>query len=195
MFHQFNEMRLPNMRVHAHPNKLVFESADFTCYVHHADGEISNVDYVSAEGEVRVPASNATKVSVGEGNSLREVTHFLLPGGPAPQLRLGLTCHSASGTWSSLPHGFEQNLEDGFEEVFYYLLEGATKRALQRGHGVWCDGEEVDEVWVVNDGDLSVIPMGYHPVVGEPNVTVRYIWAYLAKFDRWEKISTTGEAR
>jgi hypothetical protein len=30
--------------------------------------------------------------------------------------------------------------------------------------------------------------MGYHPVVGEPGVHISYVWVYLAKYPRWEKV-------
>jgi len=30
--------------------------------------------------------------------------------------------------------------------------------------------------------------MGYHPVVGEPGVQISYVWVYLAKYPRWEKV-------
>ena len=66
--------------------------------------------------ETVVHRSDAHHIVVGDGNSERDVYHFLKPNGPAPQLRLGLTTHRGLGTWSSLPHDFELNLEPGFEE-------------------------------------------------------------------------------
>ena len=83
----------------------------------------------------------------------------------------------------------------GFEEVFLYLLSGKTScitkdiSAIQIGRGMWQDGKRLGQaVWRVEDRDISAIPMGYHPVVGEPGVHVSYIWAYLAKHKNWEKI-------
>ena len=92
-------------------------------------------------------------------------------------------------TWSSLPHPFENHSEPDFEEVFFYLLSGGSKRALQVGRGLWADGSKVDAAWLVADRTFSVIPMGYHPLVAEPGVTASYVWAYLAKKKEWEKIS------
>ena len=94
----------------------------------------------------------------------------------------------STGTWSSLPHDFELRTEPGFEEVFFYLLEGETKVAIQRGNGIWFDNKRVDDAWIVKDLTFGTIPMGYHPIVAEPNVQVSYIWVYLCKKPEWEKI-------
>jgi 5-deoxy-D-glucuronate isomerase len=56
------------------------------------------------------------------------------------------------------------------------------------GRGVWSDNTEVDSSWPVRDHTFSTIPMGYHPVVGEPGVQVSYVWVYLCKKPGWEKI-------
>ena len=96
-----------------------------------------------------------------------------------------------ANTWSDTPHPFERVPVLGFEEVFLYLLKSGSDlsiSAIQCGEGLWQDGAKVDDRWKVHDRDISAIPMGYHPVVGEPGVTVSYIWAYLAKKPEWEKI-------
>jgi 5-deoxy-D-glucuronate isomerase len=103
-------------------------------------------------------------------------------------MRLGITRHRGTGTWSSLPHDFELNTEPGFEEVFFHLLSGESQRAIQIGRGVWSDNTDVDSSWPVRDHTFSTIPMGYHPVVGEPGVSVSYVWVYLCKKASWEKI-------
>lgn len=132
--------------------------------------------------------ADAKRVIVGKGNTCRDVYHWLKPGGVAPTMRLGITKHRGEGTWSSLPHHFELNLEPGFEEVFFHLVKGGSGRAIQVGRGVWPNGEKVDTVWPIADHQFSTVPMGYHPVVGEPGVKVSYVWVYLAKHQRWEKI-------
>ena len=44
------------------------------------------------------------------------------------------------------------------------------------------------EFWPIEDHSFGVVPMGYHPVVGEPGTNVWYVWVYLAKHARWEKV-------
>jgi len=183
-----NEKRLLTLSAWGDSDVLTFETGHEEAKVYLADREIDHVACtLSGTGAVIKPAQ-AHHIVVGEGNAQRDVYHYLTPGGPAPFLRLGITKHRGHGTWSSLPHPFELNAELGFEEVFFYLLNGEGARAIQVGKGVWCDGTPVDTAWFVRDHSWSTIPMGYHPVVGEPDVHVSYIWAYLAKEKHWEKI-------
>lgn len=183
-----NRKRLDTLEVDGRDGVLVYETASERAEVRLKDGDIAKV-VCRADGKTTViEAKDAHHIVVGEGNAQRDVYHYLKPGGPAPQLRLGITKHRGRGTWSSLPHPFELHPEPGFEEVFFYLLEGAPQRAVQAGRGVWHDMSPVDEVWPVRDRCFGTIPMGYHPVVGEPGVHVSYVWAYLVKKKEWEKI-------
>jgi hypothetical protein len=126
-------------------------------------------------------------ITVGSGNNTRDVYHYLIPS-EKYEIRLGLTVHREPGNWSSLPHEFEMNLELDFEEVFFYMIEGGNERAIQIGDGVWCNGQNVNNMWHINNETFSTIPMGYHCVVGEPNSSVSYVWVYICKKPEWEKI-------
>ncbi|MDP3726674.1 MAG: 5-deoxy-glucuronate isomerase [bacterium] len=172
-------------------------SSDDTAEVYLKEGDISHVVFSGWGGRRNrtvIRKGDARKVVVGENNWERDVVHYLAPGGPASMMRLGITHHRGLATWSSLPHSFEEkeNLEPGFEEVFFHILSGGLKGnepvAWQRGKGLWHDGTPVDAMWRVMNHTFSTIPMGYHPVVGEPGVHVSYVWVYLAKHARWEKI-------
>lgn len=177
------------LRAERSVNGLIFTDGKQRAEVYLIDGKISQVEYFDEDNDLQVILhDDAHAIVVGEDNWTRDVYHFLKPGGPAPTMRLGITVHQGCGTWSSLPHGFEENVETGFEEIFFYVLEGGSQTALQRGKGMLFDGTMVDEVRLVQDGDFSIVPMGYHPVVGEPGVHVSYVWCYLAKKVEWEKI-------
>ena len=153
------------------------------------DNDIDTIIYSYGNGGKSILTKDMRHhIIVGDGVTKRDVYHYLLPNGPAPTLRIGITKHCDFGTWSSLPHDFELHLEPGFEEIFFYILEGGSQRAIQIGRGMWCDGEKVDAVWPVCDRTFSTIPMGYHAVVGEPGVRAGYIWAYVAKKKEWEKV-------
>lgn len=182
---------LETLSAYGSGNVLVFETPNERAEVHLVENNLSlalnPVEKVVFNGtEVNIKGVDA--LVVGSGNTQRHVYHYLRPDGPALTLRLGITVHNGTGSWSSLPHGFELNTEPGFEEVFFYLLNGGTGRGIQVGKGVWHDGERVDSIWQVHDRTFGVVPMGYHPVVGEPGVNVAYVWAYLAKKKEWEKI-------
>ncbi len=167
---------------------LRFDAGDETAIVRLVGQSIAEVEFFHLGGHTRITHDEAKHIVVGEKNWKRDVYHFLIPNGPAPTMRLGYTVHRGEGTWSSLPHGFEEHPEPGFEEIFFYRLQGGTQQAIQVGRGMWCDGTEVDAVWPVFHNTFGVIPMGYHPIAGEPGVKVMYVWVYLAKTPRWEKI-------
>lgn len=184
-----NDVRLDALSITGEDNVLVFETSGERAEVHLKDGTIDNVVFRATNGSlVTIRATEAHAMVVGEGNAQRDVYHYLKPGGPAPTMRLGITVHRGEGTWSSLPHDFELNTEPGFEEVFFYILKGSSGRGIQVGRGVWFDNTPVDAVWPIKDQTFGTVPMGYHPVVGEPGVNVSYVWAYLAKKKEWEKI-------
>lgn len=183
-----NEPKLTTLSARGDNSVLHFSTPIESAEVYLQSGEIKKVIHRHQGLETVIQQSDAHHIVVGSGNSERDVYHFLKPNGPAPELRLGLTTHRGLGTWSSLPHDFELNLEQGFEEVFFYLISGGSGRAIQVGQGVWEDNTPVAATWFVHDHTFGTIPMGYHPIVGEPGVSVSYVWAYLCKKPAWEKI-------
>ncbi len=183
-----NKCRLDSLEVTGGNNILTFKSPGEEARVHLKEGNIVKVVFEGGMGKLTAISNWVRHMVPGKGNTKRDVYHYLTPDGPAPTMRLGITVHRGEGTWSSLPHDFEHKTEPGFEEAFFYILKGETKRAIQVGKGVWHDNEKVDDAWQVEDHTFGTVPMGYHPVVGEPGVHVSYVWCYLALHKRWEKI-------
>lgn len=183
-----NEARLDTLNASGAESKLIFSTPTEEAEVYLKDGDIESVVHRHDGMETIVKHADRFHIVVGEGNATRDVYHYLKPNGPAPNLRLGITVHRGVGTWSSLPHDFELNVECGFEEVFFYLLKGSKQRAIQVGQGIWHDGTPVNASWFVKHETFGTIPMGYHPVVGEPGVNVSYVWVYDCKYAHWEKI-------
>ncbi|PIQ69013.1 MAG: hypothetical protein COV91_00805 [Candidatus Taylorbacteria bacterium CG11_big_fil_rev_8_21_14_0_20_46_11] len=193
MYKWSNEERLDTLTVQAREGAkrsdiLTFKAGKEEATVHIKAGTIEKVIFSYDGDKTVILKKEAQAIVVGEGNTKRDVYHFLKPKGPAPTMRLGITVHRDSGTWSSLPHDFELNTEKGFEEVFFYLLKGGSERAIQVGKGVWFDNHKVDSAWFVHNKTFGTVPMGYHPIVGEPGAIVSYVWVYLAKKEKWEKI-------
>lgn len=187
-----HQKELPTLKVREKDSRLFYstssEEAEVIISRNNRIERVIHRDLIK-EKEFQVNCGESHFIVVGSGNCEREVYHFLLPSNESHlQIRLGQTIHRGEGTWSSLPHDFENYPEKGFEEAFYYLLSGGTKKGIQVGRGLWGDGSAVDAIWAVKDRQFSNIPMGFHPVVGEPGVQVGYIWAYLAKKKEWEKV-------
>lgn len=185
-----NKIKLPNISAFYKNSTYVVKTKNEEANIKIINGKVSSVYYKTILDKKFIKLSKKsfkTRI-IGKDNFKRKVIHFLYPKNKKFKLRLGITHHSKLSSWSSLPHKFETNLERGFEEFFFYLLKNSPKTAIQVGQGVWYNSKKVSKSWLVKDKTFSVIPMGYHPVVGLPNVKVSYIWAYIAKYKRWEKI-------
>ncbi len=184
-----NEAKLETLTGVGEGDTLTFIAGNEKALVTLSDGDIARVDFLlDDELTASIMPEQAHAMVVGEQNWTRDVYHYLKPGGAAPTMRLGITKHRGQGTWSSLPHDFEESPEPGFEEIFFYLVKGGSGRGIQVGKGLWFDGSSVDGVWQIADKEFGTVPMGYHPVVGEPGVEISYIWIYLAKKTEWEKV-------
>jgi 5-deoxy-glucuronate isomerase len=111
---------------------------------------------------------------VGAGNWMRTVRTILGPEHAAGRLLLGETVNPP-GNWSSYPpHKHDEHAppdEVELEEVYFYKLKP------QAGFGVQLryDGRH-EEAFVVRDGDVGLIPSGYHPVVAAPGYELYYLW-------------------
>jgi len=184
-----NSLKLEKLSSRIEGDVLVFEYDNEIASIEIEDGRIKQVSHSIDNNSINISHPLKT-LNIGKRNFQRYVEHFLIKNSNSSNLlRLGQTFHSGDGgTWSSLPHDFENHPEPGFEEIFFYILEGGSKRAIQVGKGMLHDGTRIDDAWIVQDKSFSVIPMGYHPVGGEPDVVVSYIWCYACTHDRWEKV-------
>ncbi|HLY32042.1 MAG TPA: 5-deoxy-glucuronate isomerase, partial [Ktedonobacterales bacterium] len=136
---------------------------------------------------------------VGAGNWAREVWPgvSLVPG--LRRLLVGET-RNPPGNWSSYPpHKHDTAappIEAIYEEAYFLQFSPAGGFGLQRIYtrpapngetpeigeaGGASDQvaptEALDEVFAVEEGDLVIIPRGYHPVVAAPGYQMRYVWA------------------
>jgi 5-deoxy-glucuronate isomerase len=79
------------------------------------------------------------------------------------------------GNWSSYPpHKHDgRDGEPVLEEVYYYRVDPADGFGLQTLYTA--DGESVTHQ--VRDGDLVLLPYGYHPACAPPGYRLYYLWA------------------
>jgi len=187
---RLNKVKLPNITAYYKNSEYFVKTKSEEAKILIKKGQISSIFYKTNLDKkfTKLSKKNFKIKIIGKENYKRKVIHFLYRKNKNFKLRLGITYHLKLSSWSSLPHKFETNLEKGFEEFFFYLLKNSPNKAIQVGQGVWHNFKKVNKSWFVRDKTFSIIPMGYHPVVGLPNVKVSYIWAYIAKYDRWEKI-------
>lgn len=120
-------------------------------------------------GEPRFIAPEAISKEVrGEGTNTRYVRN-ILPESEAAESLLIAEVITPGGNWSSYPPHKHDRLappeESSLEEVYYHRLNPVQGFAFQR---VYTDDRSLDETVCVEDGDVVLVPRGYHPV-GAPH--------------------------
>jgi 5-deoxy-glucuronate isomerase len=112
----------------------------------------------------------------GSGNTERRIHHLLMEDRAAERL-LVTEVITPSGHWSSYPpHKHDTDdppRETQLEELYYYRLRDAERGfAMQRVYTV--DGS-LDESVAARDGDLVLVPRGFHTVSAPPGYEVYYL--------------------
>ncbi|MGH6950440.1 MAG: 5-deoxy-glucuronate isomerase [Vitreimonas sp.] len=123
----------------------------------------------SGAGEARLIAPDAvSKETRGVGTNTRYVRN-ILPETEAADSLLIAEVITPGGNWSSYPPHKHDRLappeESALEEIYYHRLNPAQGFAFQR---VYTDDRSLDETVCVEDGDVVLVPRGYHPV-GAPH--------------------------
>jgi 5-deoxy-glucuronate isomerase len=122
---------------------------------------------------LRLP-SDVEVLARGRGHYGRHVHNLFVTDPHARRLMVGET-FNPPGNWSSFPpHKHDgRNGEPELEEVYHFRVDppqGFGQQILYTN-----DGEEVTHV--VRDGDVVVLPYGYHPVAAAPGYSLYYLWA------------------
>jgi len=123
----------------------------------------------SAPAVGRLPARVITPGDVetltrGKGTNTRHVRNILSETALAESL-LVVEVITPAGNWSSYPpHKHDRDAlpeESYLEETYYHRISPPQGFALQR---VYTDDRTLDETIAVADGDVVLVPRGYHPV-------------------------------
>ncbi len=99
----------------------------------------------------------------GKGTNTRYVTNILPETEPADSLLVVEVITPGGHTSSYPPHKHDQdNLpsESYLEETYYHRLNPPQGFAFQR---VFTDDRSLDETMAIEDGDVVLVPKGYHP--------------------------------
>lgn len=111
----------------------------------------------------------------GAGNATRQINKIFKPEFPAHRL-LVVEVYTPSGNWSSYPpHKHDVHnppREVDLEEIYYYRIDRPEGYAIQK---VYTPDRRLDETLTVRDGELVLIPEGYHPVVAAHGYNVYYL--------------------
>ena len=111
----------------------------------------------------------------GGANATRQINHIMKPDFPADRLLI-VEVYTPSGNWSSYPpHKHDEHkppAEVDLEEIYYYRVDDPVGYAIQK---VYTRDRRIDETLTVRDGELVLIPEGYHPVVAAHGYNVYYL--------------------
>jgi 5-deoxy-glucuronate isomerase len=113
----------------------------------------------------------------GSGNATRQINHIIKPQFPAQRL-LVVEVFTPAGNWSSYPpHKHDEDRppdEVVLEEVYYYrtALEPAGAFAVQR---LYSPQHGIDLTETVRDGDLMLVPHGYHTTCAAHGYDLYYL--------------------
>jgi 5-deoxy-glucuronate isomerase len=141
---------------------------------------------VEAEGEVAICGARCetrrepvlvrpedVEVEVrGSGNATRQINHIVKPEFPAERL-LVVEVFTPSGNWSSYPpHKHDEDNPPGevvLEETYYFRTGGwAVQRLYSPRHAL-------DLTETVRDGDLLLVPHGYHTTAAAHGYDLYYL--------------------
>jgi 5-deoxy-glucuronate isomerase len=116
----------------------------------------------------QIGADRMTRETRGAGTNQRFVRNILPETEPAESL-LVVEVITPGGNWSSYPPHKHDTAAPGeetaLEETYYHRLDPPQGFAFQR---VYTDDRSLDETICVEDGDVVMVPRGYHPV-GAPH--------------------------
>jgi 5-deoxy-glucuronate isomerase len=127
-------------------------------------------------GKARViTADEVGQETRGIGTNTRYVRNILDDKARAESL-LVVEVITPGGHWSSYPphkHDRDAFPEETFlEETYYHRLSPPQGFAFQR---VYTDDRSIDETMSVEDGDVVMVPRGYHPVAAPHGYTLYYL--------------------
>jgi 5-deoxy-glucuronate isomerase len=134
--------------------------------------------YAKAEEEYPPRLVTPDKVGIeirGGGNATRQINSMIPPGFLAHRLMV-VEVYTPAGNWSSFPpHKHDVHNPPGevdLEEIYYYRIERPEGFAVQK---VYTADKRLDETLTVRNGELVLVPEGYHPVVAAHGYNVYYL--------------------
>jgi len=121
----------------------------------------------------------------GQGHTERRIHDVLMEDRPAESLLITEVLTPA-GHWSSYPphkhDTADEPRETYLEETYYHRLRRPGGFAVQL---VYTGDRSLDEALRVRDGDVALVPRGYHPVAAEPGCDLYYLNVMAGPRRRW----------
>jgi 5-deoxy-glucuronate isomerase len=127
-----------------------------------------------------VQKDSTLRFNAGKETNQREVNILIGKNVDAGRIMAGVT-FSAPGNWTSWPpHEHAAMLE----EAYLYIDMPAPSFGLQL---VYTDAKEPELATVVREGDVVLMPQGYHPNVAAPGGSINFLWMMAAHREREDR--------
>jgi 5-deoxy-glucuronate isomerase len=140
---------------------------------------------------VHVPARAVAVEVRGGGAATRQVNNFMSADAFEAERLIAVEVLTPDGNWSSFPphkHDELSEREVPLEEVYYFRIRGDGGFGLHRTYTT--DGD-IDVTVTVRDGDVFLIPRGYHgPSVAPPGHTMYYLNVMAGPAERAWRVCT-----
>jgi 5-deoxy-glucuronate isomerase len=132
-----------------------------------------------------IKASEIRPFKRGSGGTERTIHNILMEDRPAESL-LVTEVLTPGGNWSSYPpHKHDTDdlpNETYLEETYYHRMARPEGLAVQLEY---TDDRSLDEAIQVRDGDVVLVPRGYHPVAAGPGYDLYYLNVMAGPRRRW----------
>jgi 5-deoxy-glucuronate isomerase len=130
----------------------------------------------------QIKAKDVVMKTFGKGSFIREVAFTFPESGEANHLYIG-EFWVEDGKWGSYPpHKHDvDNLptEGALDEIYYYEFDKPQGFGFQAVYT--SENAEINEVYKVQNGDMVVIPKGYHPFTVAPGYKNYCLWVMAGK--------------
>ena len=132
-----------------------------------------------------IRASEIKPFQRGSGRVARTIHNILMEDRAAESL-LVTEVLTPAGNWSSYPphkHDTDDVPREAYlEETYYHRMARSDGFAVQL---VYTDDRSLDEAIQVRDGDVVLVPRGYHPVAAGPGYDLYYLNVMAGPKRRW----------
>lgn len=122
----------------------------------------------------------------GAGRASRQINGVWPADVPGPQRLIVVEVLTPAGNWSSYPPHKHDELRDGevpLEEIYYFRIDGESGFGF---HRTYTAERGFDETVTVGDGDVYLIPRGYHgPCVAAPGYDMYYLNVMAGPVREW----------
>ena len=138
-----------------------------------------------------IPPDGLHQETRGKGSNVRHVTNILPEWEPADSLLVVEVITPGGNTSSYPPHKHDTDnlpIESRLEEVYYHRINPPQGYAFQR---IYTDANEngdrsLDETMTVEDGDLTLVPRGYHPCAALHGYDLYYLNVMAGPVRTWK---------